>query len=144
MIDPADTAVLAALVIAPTVSPAPTIVVDATVCDSATTFGTAICGGPDEITRVTAVPRSTGVPAVGVWLITDPAGTVALAAAVVPPTASPTPAMALDAAVCDRPATFGTAICADAAALSATRISTAATFQRPLVGATSLIVAGVP
>src|SRR6185436_4040289 len=45
-----------------------------------TTLSTArvAAAGPDEITSATALPTRTGVPPTGAWLITDPAGTVAL------------------------------------------------------------------
>ena len=50
----------------------------AAACVWSTTFGTATCGRPVETTSATALPTSTCVPAAGFWLMTDPAGTVAL------------------------------------------------------------------
>src|ERR687884_389106 len=76
MTDPAGTVVLEAVVIAPTVNCAFVIAVVAAACVSPTTFGTAICGGPDETVSATALPTATDVPAAGDWLITDPSGRV--------------------------------------------------------------------
>src|SRR5271165_4078333 len=64
--------------------------------------------GPEETTRFTAEPVGTPVPAVGVWLITLPEGTVELLAVVTAPTVRPAPVIALDAADFVRPTTFGT------------------------------------
>ena len=76
MTDPAGTVMLDAVVIAPTVRPAPVIAAVAAACVWLTTSGTATCGRPDEMTSATALPMSTSAPAAGFWLITDPAGTV--------------------------------------------------------------------
>src|SRR3954467_2392284 len=111
MTDPAGTVVLDDCVIAPTVRPAPAIDVVAAACVSPTTFGTATCGGPDEITSATALPTLTCVAAVGVWLITDPAGTVVLDDCVIAPTVRPAVVIAAEAAACVSPTTFGTATC---------------------------------
>ena len=52
---------------------------DAAVCVRPTTFGTDDRRrGPDETTSATALPAATCVPAIGFWLMTLPAGTVAL------------------------------------------------------------------
>ena len=51
------------------------------------------------------------MPAAGVWLITDPAGTVVLDAVVTVPTVRPAPVIAVVAAACVRPTTLGTATC---------------------------------
>jgi len=64
------------------------------------------------MTRLTAEPTFTKVAAVGVWLMTSPEGTVLLGAVVTVPTTSPAPVMALEAAACVSPTTFGTATCA--------------------------------
>src|SRR3954471_12622408 len=111
MTDPAGTVVLVAVVIVPTVSDAPVMAVLAAVCVRPTTLGTATCGRPDETTRLTALPVLTCVPAMGDWLITDPAGTVVLVAVVIVPTVSDAPATAVLAAVCVRPTMLGTATC---------------------------------
>src|SRR6188508_3220743 len=95
----------------PTVRPAPVIAEDAAARVSPTTVGTATCGGPDETTRFTALPTLTCVPAAGFELITEPAGTVALACVVIVPTVSPAPVIAEDAAACVSPTTVGTATC---------------------------------
>src|SRR6185312_10032732 len=110
MTDPAGTVVLVAVVTVPTTRPTFVIAVVAAVCVSPTTLGTATCGRPVEITSVTTLPTVTCVPAVGDWLITEPAGTVVLAAVESPsPRLSPAPMIAVLAAVCVTPTTFGTA-----------------------------------
>ena len=60
------------------------------------------------MTRLTALPAATDVPAAGLSLMTDPAGTVALDAVVTVPTVRPAAVIALVAAACVRPTTFGT------------------------------------
>jgi hypothetical protein len=100
--------VLEAVVTVPTASPAPVIAVVAAACVSPTTFGTNTGGGPVETTRLTADPEATEVPATGVSLITSPGGTVVLAAVVTVPTVSPAPVIAVVAAACVSPTTFGT------------------------------------
>ena len=94
------------VVTAPSVRPAPVIAVVAAVCVEPTTFGTAT--DPDDTTRSTASVLPDSVPAVGVWLITDPDGTVRLETRVTVPTVSPAATMALLAAACVTPATLGT------------------------------------
>src|SRR5215470_17583383 len=111
MTDPAGTVVLDCCVIVPTTRPAFVIAVDAAVCVRPTTFGTATCGGPDETTRFTELPTVTCVAAAGDWLITEPAATVVLDCCVTVPTMRPAFVIAVDAAVCVRPTTFGTATC---------------------------------
>src|SRR5215813_13604697 len=108
---PAATVVLDCCVTVPTTRPAFVIAVDAAVCVRPTTLGTATCGGPDETTRFTELPTVTCVAAVGDWLITEPAGTVVLDCCVTVPTTRPALVIAVDAAVCVRPTTFGTATC---------------------------------
>src|SRR3954447_23350755 len=111
MTDPAGTVALADCVIAPTVRPAVVIAAEAAACVSPTMFGTATCGGPDEITSATALPTVTCVAAVGVWLMTDPAGTVALDDCVIAPTVRPAVVIAAEAAACVSPTTSGTGTC---------------------------------
>ena len=82
----------------------------AAACVVLTTFGTALSAGPDETTSETAVPPATCAPAAGFWLMTEPAGTVALDAVVTVPTVRPTPVIALVAAACGELTTFGTVI----------------------------------
>ena len=57
--------VLDAVVTVPTVRPAVVIADVAAACVRPTTFGTATCGGPDEMTKATALPTFTCVAAVG-------------------------------------------------------------------------------
>src|SRR5436853_181867 len=98
MTDPAGTVLLVAVVIVPIVSEALVIAVVAAACVRPTTFGTATCGSPDETTSATALPVLTCVPDAGVWLITDPAGTVVLVAVVMVPTVRFAPVIAVVAA----------------------------------------------
>src|ERR1039457_3465280 len=67
------------------------------------------CAGPVDTTRFTADPRATSVPATGLSLITLPDATVLLEAVVSVPTTRPTPVIAVVAAACVCPTTFGTA-----------------------------------
>jgi len=60
------------------------------------------------IDRCEAEPAVTPTPAVGFWLLTLPAGTVALDCCVTVPTVSPAPVIAVAAAACVRFTTFGT------------------------------------
>src|SRR5258705_28027 len=78
--EPVGTVMLDAVVIAPTVRPAVVIAAVAAACVSATTFGTATRGGPEDTTSATALPVTTCVPAAGFSLTIEPAGTVELAA----------------------------------------------------------------
>src|SRR5262249_45297619 len=64
--------------------------------------------GPSEMTSATALPGATSAAAAGFWLITLPAGTVALLALVIVPTTRLAFVMAVVAAGCVRPTTFGT------------------------------------
>src|SRR3954471_4230320 len=111
MTEPTGTVVLDAVVIAPTVRSAPVMAALAAACVCPTTFGTATCGKPDEMTSATALPIVTCVPAAGDSLITEPAGTVVLDAVVIAPTVNSEPTMAALAAACVCPTTFGTATC---------------------------------
>src|SRR5437868_1168708 len=111
MTSPAATVALDEVVIVPTISPESVIAVVAAACVKPTTFGTATFSGPDDTTSATTVPLATCVPAAGVWLMTDPEGTVVLDAGVNAPILRPAPEIALLAAVCVRPTTFGTATC---------------------------------
>src|SRR3954462_4629797 len=105
------------------------------------TFGTATCGRPDEMTSATALPIVTCVPAAGDSLITEPAGTVVLEAVVMAPTARFAPVIAVAAAACVRPTTFGTPT---GAVAGAARISTAVMFHRSLEGPMLSTTVGVP
>src|SRR5437764_919309 len=109
---PAATVLLDCIVTAPTVRPAPVMALAAAACVWPTTFGTAICAGPLETTRLTGEPLATFVPAGGLSLMTLPEATVLLDCIVTAPTVRPAPVMALVAAACVWPTTFGTAICA--------------------------------
>src|SRR4051794_19316884 len=111
MTEPTGTVVLDAVVMAPTVNSAPVMAALAAACVCPTTFGTATCGKPDEMTSATALPVVTCVPAAGDSLITEPAGTVVLDAVVTAPTVRFTPVIAVVAAACVWPTTFGTATC---------------------------------
>src|SRR5207244_4352162 len=109
--DPDATVVLVAVVTVPTVRFALVIAVVAAVCVRPTTLGTATCGRPDETTSATALPTVTCVAALGFSLITDPDGTVVLVALVTAPTVRFALVIAVVAAVCVSPTTFGTATC---------------------------------
>src|SRR5882762_11669416 len=108
---PAGTVLLDAVVTVPSTSPALVMTVVAAACVRPTTFGTATCPGPVDTTRFTADPTFTWVPAVGLSLITLPAGTVLLDAVVTVPSTNPALVMAVVAAAAVRPTTFGTATC---------------------------------
>ena len=97
------------VVTAPTTRPAPTIAASASACGNPMTSGTRTGAGPKDTTRSTALPGATGVPPVGSWLITEPAGTVSLFCVVTAPTTRPAPTIAASASACGRPTTFGTA-----------------------------------
>ena len=103
--------VLEDVVIVPTTRFAFVIAVVAAACVRPTTFGTVTWGRPDDTTSATALPVATDVPLTGDWLITDPAGTVVLDAVVTAPTTRFAPVIAVVAAVCVRPTTFGTVTC---------------------------------
>src|SRR5713101_2639854 len=106
---PDGTVVLGAVATVPSVRLAFVIAVVAAACVRPTTFGVATCGGPDDTTNATALPVSTCVPAMGLWLMTEPDATVVLEAVGTAPTVSPAPMISLDAAACVRPTTFGAA-----------------------------------
>src|SRR6185436_13004269 len=89
MTEPAGTVVLAAVLTVPTVRPALPSAVVAAAWVWFTTFGTATDDGPDDTTRATALPGATSVPAAGFSLMTEPAGTVVLAAVLTVPTVRP-------------------------------------------------------
>src|SRR3954454_12333654 len=111
MTDPAGTVAFDVGVIAPMTRAASAIEIVAAACVRPTTFGTAICAGPDETTSATALPTFTCVAAVGFWLITEPDGTVLLEAVVTEPTVRVAVVIADVAAACVRPTTFGTVTC---------------------------------
>jgi hypothetical protein len=102
---PTATVVLAAVVTVPSVRPAEVIVVVAAAWVLPTTFGT---DTPLETTSATALPPFTDVPAVGLSLITLPTATVVLDAVVTCPSTRPAEVMAVVAAACVEPTTFGT------------------------------------
>src|ERR1700719_2046033 len=108
---PAATVPLDCGVTVPTVSPAAVIALVAAACVNPTTLGTATCAGPVDTTRFTAVPKFSSVPANGLSLITCPAATVPLDCGVTVPTVSPAAVIALVAAACVNPTTFGTGTC---------------------------------
>ena len=67
---------------------------------------------PIETIKLTPVPRATGVPPAGSWLMIFPAATVVLGAVVTVPMFKPTPLIALWAAAWVCPTTLGTvAVC---------------------------------
>src|SRR5207249_12263577 len=106
---PEATVLLDCIVTVPTVSPAPVMALVAAACVWPTTSRTRTWAAPLETTRLTAEPLATFVPAVGLSLITLPAATVLLDCCVTAPTVRPAPVMALAAATCAWPTTFGTA-----------------------------------
>jgi hypothetical protein len=105
---PDATVLLDALVTVPNTNPAPVIAVVAAACVSPTTFGTVTDAGPVDTTMFTAEPAATLVPATGLSLITSPDGTVPLGAVVTVPNTKPAPVIAVVAAACVSPTTFGT------------------------------------
>jgi hypothetical protein len=105
---PEATVPLEAVVTVPTTNPAPVIAVLAALCVSPTTLGTDTFAGPLDTTKLTAEPTLTVVPATGFSLITLPEATVLLDAVVTVPTTNPAPVIAVPAAVCVAPTTFGT------------------------------------
>ena len=64
--------------------------------------------GPVETTKLTAELNATLVLAMGLSLMTLPEATVELPAVLTEPTVRPAPVIALDAAACVKPTTFGT------------------------------------
>ena len=61
---------------------------------------------PEDTTKLTGLPMATLMPATGFWLMTLPAGTVALVAWVMVPTVRPTPWIAAMAAAWVEPTTL--------------------------------------
>src|SRR5258706_436878 len=109
MTDPVGIVMLDAVVTAPTARFVFVIAVVAAACVMLTTLGTARSGGPDETMRATALPMATCVPAVGLWLMTDPAGIVVLDALLIAPTNRLAFVIAVMAPVCVMLTTSGTA-----------------------------------
>jgi hypothetical protein len=105
---PEATVLLEAVVTVPRTKPAPVMAVVAAACVSLTTFGTETFAGPLETTMFTAEPEFTLLPAVGLSLITLPEATVLLEAVVTVPSTKPAAVMAVVAAACVLPTTFGT------------------------------------
>lgn len=105
--------VLACVAIVPTVRPVPVIAAVAAARASPTTLGTATCTGvaPLLMVRLTGVPEPTFVPAEGLWLIMLPDGTVALLVVDTVPSTRAAPVIAVVAAACVSPTTFGIATC---------------------------------
>jgi hypothetical protein len=68
-----------------------------------------VTAGPVETIKFTADPAATWLPATGVELITLPVGTVLLAAVATVPSTKPALTIAVVAAACVNPTTFGTA-----------------------------------
>src|SRR5438105_15312712 len=120
---PEATVLLDCCVTAPLVRPALVMALAAAACVWPTTFGTATgvgAGAPLETTRLTAEPFATLVPAAGLSLITLPEATVVLDCCVTAPLVRPAPVMALAAAACVWPTTFGTATVVGGVAPAAT------------------------
>jgi hypothetical protein len=91
-----------------TARPAPVIALIAAACVAPTTFGTDTFAEPLETIKLTAEPEVTLVPATGLSEITSPEATVVFDCVVTAPRLSPTPVIAVAAAVCVDPTTFGT------------------------------------
>src|SRR5262245_31810909 len=68
-------------------------------------------GGPVDTNNAIALPLTTETPAFGFWLTIEPVGTVVLDVFVTAPTTRPAFVIAVDAAACVSPTTFGTATC---------------------------------
>jgi hypothetical protein len=109
---PEATVLLGAVVTVPTTNPDRVITVEAALCVVPTALGTATLTAPVETTKLTEDPVVTDVPAAGFELITLPEATVLLDAVVIVPTTNPAPLIAVDAALCANPITFGTATAA--------------------------------
>src|SRR5205085_10622714 len=92
---PAVTVLLDCIVTVPRVRPAPVMALVAADCVWPTTFGTAICAGPLETTRLTGEPLATPARRASVLLMTLPAATVLLDCIVTVPRVRPAPVMAL-------------------------------------------------
>src|SRR5436853_3129795 len=118
---------------------------DASLNDSASTGPAAGGGGvagPSETLKATALPAAALEPPVGTWLMTEPAATAEFA--VVTVLVSPWALIALCAAACVKPTTFGTVTCAGGGGGTPALISTAAKFHWSAVGAVVLIPTFVP
>ena len=100
---------LGAVFTVPITNPDRVITVNAALWVVPTTLGTATLTAPAETTRLTEDPAVTDVPATGFELITLPDATVLLDAVVTVPITNPAPLIAVDAALCVNPITFGTA-----------------------------------
>src|SRR5438105_3081764 len=98
---------------------------------------------PVDTTRSTAEPLADWAPAAGFWPITVPEATVVLDCIVTVPTVRPAPVMALVAAACVWPTTFGTGTGAGGGApLETTRLT--ATPLATLVPAAGLWLITLP
>src|SRR5204863_333539 len=109
---PAATVLLDCIVTATTARHAPVMALAADACLWPTTLGTAAPpsrAGPLETTRLTPAPLATFVPPGGLSLMALRAATVLLGCIVTAPMVRPAPLMALAAAACVWPTTFGTA-----------------------------------
>jgi hypothetical protein len=95
---PAGMVVEGAVVTLPTSRPAAMSAASAWARVSPAREGATTTEGPVETTRATADPGATEAPAAGFWLMTLPAGTVALLAVVTVPRVSPAPVIAVVAA----------------------------------------------
>src|SRR3954452_17253323 len=100
MTEPDATVRLGDVDTAPTARPDAVIALFAAGWVSAVKSGTATYGSQDDTTRETALPTTTSVPAEGVWVMTDPDGTVMLEAVLIAPTVSPALVSVLDAIAC--------------------------------------------
>jgi hypothetical protein len=105
-----EAAVIGSLNVALTVVAAPTLVAPAAGVMLVTVGGVVSAGGggPDEVTRLTALPVATDVPPAGFWLMIDPEGTVVLEAVVSVPTVRFADVIALFAFAFVIPTTLGT------------------------------------
>src|SRR5258708_5297035 len=107
MTDPDGTVALDAGVTVPTANPTPVIAVVAAVWVVPTTLGTATGAGPVETTRSTVEPWKSIVPPAGLWLITDPDGTVASNVGFTVPSNNPALMMGVVGAICGAWPTWG-------------------------------------
>jgi len=107
---PADTVVLLAWLMVPTLRPADVIELWAVDCVMPTTFGTVFISGPAEMTRLTEVPGDTDAPPAGYWLLMFPAGTVGLYEEPAKTVTRPTAVNVLFALFWVMPTTLGTVV----------------------------------
>ena len=107
---PAGTVSLFAVVMFPTVRLAAVIAASASACGCPTTSGTVTITGPRDTIRSTLELMNTFVPATGFWLMTLPAGTIALFAVVMFPTVRLAAVIAASASAWVCPTTSGTDI----------------------------------